>query len=563
MEFAFHDVEDGNETQRRRFVFMADDTSRQSAFITLLKEFRGHSFGLVVLEYDPSTIHFWARFFAEFDIEFSLYFPEEVAINWKQWAFVCAATARLVYSDDLLKWWRSNLIFDAEVTGDGQALFAHVCRQINSLLERQRFHQVGAGQENEPRLAIVSYYFSPVRSVAMQRLNYWAQETHRVSTDMGYPLVPHILTAVNHYAHPANVSVIRDFGDYLPYEGRFKDLHEGLTANNINTIGVSWHQLLLKTLSANPDAFKAAAVLLSGNPFFYFELGEWYKARFKSAVIYDFRDPFAKNPRIKYNRHQRLLLGDIERRMLQHADAVLAVNRTCLDLISQDDDVRYVEVANGYDERVVEAVKPQKRETDDKIRFIYTGTFYKDCSAEKFVKALEADRHEFHHYGLAQDDHPALLKSDAFVWHGPTPYPEVVSAAKSADVGLIFTGGKKFEQTTKIFDYIAADTDIVIVTEGEPQTGEIHNITKALDRVHWVENKSARIQAFLRNYRPESGARAAKTNFTRNAQTKILVDLIKEISSTPRPTRKAVTEQTRKTFSKPTKCKTITKTTTS
>lgn len=529
-QLQFYNVEDQTETFSKTIVAGTDQDSTALAHLSLLETFRGASIGFVVLEYDPNTIQFWAIFLDRYNIEFCLYFPKNPSVNWKQWAFICAATARLVATDDIHTWWKSALIFDSEITQTGEALFSHICMQISTLAKGSRFHTKLASRSKSADVAIISYYYSPVRSVAMQRLNYWSDEIYNISKDMGRAIDPHVITATNHYNHHQNVTVIRDFGDLLPYRGKFKRNFDLLTSQKINTIGVSWSQRLHDVISKNEHAFAANAVLISGNPFFYFEIGAWYKSTLNSTVVYDFRDPFAGNPRIQYKTQQRLVLKDMERGYLKSADIAVAVNKTCLDLITQLKSVTYLEVANGYDERVVNKAKPLARRSKRKIKFIYAGTFYPDCSAENFVNAMDPKKHEFDHYGLSQKDHDVLLKFDAFHWRGSASYPAVVSAAKSSDVGLIFTGGKKFEQTTKIFDYIAADIDIVIVTAGTPKTGEIHNMTRDLERVYWIENTPKKINKFFENYKVTRGARKNKTSFTRKAQTQKLITLLNSFS---------------------------------
>ena len=526
----FYEVEGQSERLAQTLVAGADQDSTAFAYLSLLETFRQGSIGFVVLEYDPNTIQWWAVFFDKYNIEFCLYFSKKPTVNWKQWAFICAATARLVATDEIHSWWKSALIFDSEITRTGEELFTHVSMQISALAKGNRFHKKIASRSEAADVAIISYYYSPVRSVAMQRLNYWSDEIYNISKDMGHAFDPHVITATNHYNHRSNVTVIRDFGDLLPYHGKFKRTFDLLTSQKINTIGVSWSQRLHGIISANKNAFMADAVLISGNPFFYFEIGAWYKTNLNSTVVYDFRDPFAGNPRIRYKTQQRLVLKDMERNYLKSADIAIAVNKTCLDLITQFKSVQYLEVANGYDERVVNKAKPLARRSKRKTKFIYAGTFYPDCSAENFVKAMDPKKHEFDHYGLNQKDHDVLLKYDSFNWHGPTSYPSVVSAAKSSDVGLIFTGGKKFEQTTKIFDYIAADIDIVIVTEGTAKTGEIHNMTRDLERVYWVENKPKKIAKFFETFKVKRGARKNKTSFTRKAQAQKLITLLNSFS---------------------------------
>lgn len=67
----------------------------------------------------------------------------------------------------------------------------------------------------------------------------------------------------------------------------------------------------------------------------------------------------------------------------------------------------------------------------------------------------------------------------------------------SFDVCTIFTSGHLFESTTKIFDYIALNKIILVITDGEIKTGQIHNITKDYPYVYWAKNDLNEIEEIL------------------------------------------------------------------
>jgi len=489
--------------------------------------------GVAVLECEESSLFFWAHFFSETNIEFSLWFHEQPKLSWNKWAIVCAATCRIVESEALLHWWNSNFIFDAECSATPEDLVQSVIHQIPYLIDRENWNTAPLRAGHDLACALVSYYMPPVRSVAMQRMAYWHKEMAAISAEQSFPVMPVFLTAANHYSHPENIRVIRDFGDLLPYSNEYKSLFDNLRSNSINTIGLSWSQNIRRQVMLDPDSFSVDAVLFSGNPFFYFELGELFKSHYDCGVILDFRDPFAFNPRIKFTDEQRKILQSLELQYLRNADAILAVNQSCLDLVSKrpDCDVKRVEIANGYDERILDTVESSKSRTSDRVQFIYAGTFYSDCSPLTFCKTLDLAQHAFVHFGKRQVDHEQLLTIDAFDWRGPAAYEDVVANIKESDIGLIFTGGQPFEHTTKIFDYIGADIEVLIVTEGEVKTGEIHNLTKHIDGIYWIENTAEEIERFLSTYEPNKQKRAERDMFAREAQTKQLINLLSSLET--------------------------------
>ena len=519
-------IQDGKTVSSRTSI--SHDAHLDWTVLNVLRDVRSFKLCFAIYEYDAATLAFWAAFFDFTGIEFTLVATEKAPITWKEWAFLCAATARIVTSEDLLSWWKSSFIFDAEYvdSDDPGTLAAHVKKQLMSLIAMERLGRPVKKGRDKPYVTFISYYFPPVQSVAMQRLDYWHNEIERISKSENFPVQARTITAVNSYLHPDTVTVIRDFGDLLPYEGEYKKLHKLLSGNKINTISLSWTQKIHNAIEKNPDAFSSDITVFSGNPFFYFDLGSVYRSRLLSRVVLDFRDPFALNPRIKYTSKQRAVLSELEKKYLRHADAVISVNKSCLDLVSRSKRVRYTEIANGYDERAVEAVSVDKTANNSRAQFIYAGTFYEDCSPENFLKALDAEAFEVHHYGLKQKIHDVVSELDTFSWKGRLQYSELLAKIKAADAGLIFTGGKKFEQTTKIFDYIAADLDIIIVTEGTPKSGEIYSMTKHLDRVYWVKNNPSSLKEFFADYQPRREQRPQRTDFSREEQTRKLIQLM-------------------------------------
>ena len=267
--------------------------------------------------------------------------------------------------------------------------------------------------------------------------------------------------------------------------------------------------------------------MLSGNPFFYFELGAYFKEKWGAKIILDFRDPFANNPRFVYSEAHKSLVNDLEDQYLASADYALSVNKYCLDSLRLPSKKMGYVVANGYDERIVDKAKaiPLRKKTK-KINFVYTGSFYADRNAEPFLAGLNPKSHNLIHIGrqTATDEH--LDNYPAIERYGLMPYADVVGYCRNMHAGIIFTSGKAFEQTTKIFDYIATGIDVVLVTDGEIHTGELENLTKGLEGVFWVKNNPKSISNFLKTYSPRRKRRKVTEQFSRLKQTEVLYGLI-------------------------------------
>ena len=106
------------------------------------------------------------------------------------------------------------------------------------------------------------------------------------------------------------------------------------------------------------------------------------------------------------------------------------------------------------------------------------------------------------------------------------------------EIAIIFTSGYTFESTTKIFDYIALDRIILIVTDGEIKTGAIHDISKKYPQIYWTKNNTIDIEITLQNIKNNirSIQYENKYLYSRGYGLSKLVNIMKqkdEINTTP------------------------------
>ena len=294
----------------------------------------------------------------------------------------------------------------------------------------------------------------------------------------------------------------------------------------INSIGCAWTYYVREYLKKNQGRVRPDLVLISGNPFPCFDLAKDF-SNSGSKVILDFRDPFAHNPRFTYSTEQKKVVTSLEDEYISQADAITSVNDQCLGLIGTDLRKPGLVISNGYDESQLPAfLSTPEVAVGSKIKFAYAGTLYDDCNPKGFVELLDPAHHEFLHMGRSQKVLESLRGLECLSELGFLPYKKVMEHLSRADVGLIFTGGKPFEHTTKIFDYIAVDIDILIVTEGTVQTGEIHALTENLERVFWVRNTHSDIRGFLQAYQRARPNRRQRVQYSRREQTKKLIQFM-------------------------------------
>lgn len=130
------------------------------------------------------------------------------------------------------------------------------------------------------------------------------------------------------------------------------------------------------------------------------------------------------------------------------------------------------------------------------MKLTYAGKLYADRNPQIFFQCLDNfDDIEFYHIGEKSE----YLKEESKQIHylGFMSYEQTLETIRKFDVCMLFTSGYSFESTTKIFDYIALNKIIFIVTDGVIKTGQLYNITKEYPYVFWAKNNQKEIKEML------------------------------------------------------------------
>ena len=506
------------ETQQPRHFLRNQEAMLGIHLLTQLRHAAGG--GAVLLRFDPNLLPLFQRAVFEAELPFVFWADQPVVLNWKQNHVLAAARARILTDDELRSDWKSRYVYDVTIDETGD----HLLGALTAVLDHPDPNP-SPSETDARKVLIISYFTPPAETVAVHRIAYWQSLLPEIAAENGQALEATVLTAIGDAEPRPNTLFVPDRGD-IEATQTARDLTKRIDGARVNSFASYWSDHIRKFFKANPG-YHFDAVVMSGNPFYYFDLAEDAKRMWNAEVVLDFRDPFAHNPRFVYTPPHAELVQSLEDEYLAHADHALSVNSVCLEAIRLDDPDKGEVVANGYDERVVESVGaiPQ-REEDDRIAFVYSGTFFHDRRPDQFLAALDPLQHKLIHIGRSREDDAHLDDYPSLRRYGLMPYEDVVGYCRSMDAGIIFTSGAAFEQTTKIFDYIATDIDIVIVTDGEPYTGELHHLTKGLEGVYWVRNEPNAIAEFIRTYRPEPRKRPNRSDYCRRAQTEKLYRLI-------------------------------------
>ncbi len=127
----------------------------------------------------------------------------------------------------------------------------------------------------------------------------------------------------------------------------------------------------------------------------------------------------------------------------------------------------------------------------------FAGKLYKDRNPINFLDVInQQDNFIFHHVG-EESEYLTDINVEKIIKHGLKSYIETLNIIGQMEIAVIFTSGYTFESTTKIFDYIALDRIILIITDGKIKTGAIHDITKNYPQVYWTKNNAIDIEITL------------------------------------------------------------------
>ncbi|MDJ0768355.1 MAG: FkbM family methyltransferase [Ilumatobacter sp.] len=448
-----------------------------------------------------------------------LVYRAELSSHWKSWELINGAIARLLDGPDPQEWQR-RLIFSARpVEG---ALVDEIERLVDALDDAGPVEDVL--DDADVRVALVSYFGPPTESVGVNRVEYWYRRMPSLATARGLDVTVDLFTASATFPPLERSRTVIDRGLATPLGEERREVVAELDAARLDTISSTWTPYLVEALEA---AKPYDVVVMTGNPFYCFDAAAQIRG-LGSRVVLDFRDPFVNNPRLSHNEVQTALLTRFQQEFLPHADAVTTVNGTCLDLVCGEAyQGRRVVISNGFDEKVAVPRSHGPRSSDG-ATIVLAGRLYATHDPRHLLASLDGSPHRLVHVGppdprLADLDRPDV---EAI---GRVPYTELGEILAEADVGLIITNGDPFEHTTKVFDYIGADLEIVILTDGEPQTGELHDLTANLDGVHWVRNTEEDVADFVASFEPSFAPRADRMAFSRAAQTDRLIDLIVDL----------------------------------
>src|SRR5690606_37740471 len=123
------------------------------------------------------------------------------------------------------------------------------------------------------------------------------------------------------------------------------------------------------------------------------------------------------------------------------------------------------------------------------------------------------------------------LNDDRIKSKGFVAYDELLLAIEAAEICTVLTGGEPFETPTKTYDYIGLNEKILIVTEGELNTGGIQSILSDYPNVQWSKNDKDSICDAIKKLQNQELIKIDPYPFSRSASLEKLVALLNALNS--------------------------------
>lgn len=310
------------------------------------------------------------------------------------------------------------------------------------------------------KILIISYFTPPLETVGVKRISYWYEELLKEGNEVK------VLTGTKQDSKLSNIIYLQNTAS-------------SLLSLFIKDEGLTWKKKLKEYLQTE-DLSSYNTILFTGGPFLHFNIAKIIKRKTKARIIFDFRDPFYKNPRFNSSKFIDLVKLKIQNDFLKHADTIITVNKECAKNIEHKN-IKII--PNGYDERVQKSIKVSNNIKSKSL--IAIGKIYNDIQPDNFLSAISELKEISFKYAGNFDFNSSRVNN-----LGKLSYKKTLLEIQTSELCILFTGGKPFESTTKIYDYLGLNKKILIITNGILKSGTLEEITKDYPNVYWSKNNT-------------------------------------------------------------------------
>lgn len=274
----------------------------------------------------------------------------------------------------------------------------------------------------------------------------------------------------------------------LPHVTTVSPISKSVLSILIKDEGLAWMKDLKHYFKEN-SSLQYDFVIITGGPFFHFGIGNYLKKKgIVKKVLLDYRDPFSVNPRFEDSKLKIAIKKFVERKFLKGVDKILTVNKECHSLIAPKSKIQRAIIPNGYNEKYLSS---EDYITPKQEGLVYPGKFYWQPTA--FFELLEEKNLPLFHADASLAFEDDTLKLNNYRYSGYFKQEELQDFLNLGTIGLIFLNENPFESTTKIFDYIALNLKVLIITKGKKKVGAMQDILQDYPNVVWANNQKHEI----------------------------------------------------------------------
>lgn len=413
-----------------------------------------------------------------------------------------------------------------------------VAKNKSNHLDQTKFSQ----RDEKKLIIIIAYYAGEAKVVGAQRVNYWFDKLQNMLGPEYEVIIVSACRPRTKCEEQHNYIWIPDrhelsYASSSHYDQR-SHASQQLLAKQLDTTGYYWKYDVLDYLNKliSHQNTNLNSVILSGNPFCYFEIGHEIKHLMGSNVILDYRDPLAKNPRMKRTDETLNFLYYLEQNYNFSADLITVVNKNCVERCIVDPDIPIKIIPNGYDERFIKT-KIERNSTSSgspiQPTFVHVGSFAHDRDPSILLSCLKRKGYSLDHFGAsfeqaANPEHEALPIKNM----GSVDNNLLYSKLNGYSYGIVFITESGFETPTKTYDYIAMGFGLIII---KPSTcispvilDELEEYIK-LRPVFICDNTSNGISCLLEKLTAIPSSNEPCSYYSRKASTSLLANAIKQL----------------------------------
>jgi hypothetical protein len=110
---------------------------------------------------------------------------------------------------------------------------------------------------------------------------------------------------------------------------------------------------------------------------------------------------------------------------------------------------------------------------------------------------INKEKHKLHHIGAENEFSRLLTVHTNYTAYGLRTYDQLMKGLTEADVCVLFSSGKAFESTTKVYDYIAANKTIWIISNAKISSGALYEELKEYPKAVFSKNDEVSLRIDL------------------------------------------------------------------